>query len=337
MSRPTSGVSFAGFESFDEVRRGFEFSDERPAFYPPPVPTRRVPHRRHESAFSMMSVSSYGHVINPGSVDPFDYGLPSLRESSSSASVSVIFSVDDTFAFMANRPRQRVESDASSFYFKVPQQHRHSFTRGHRRRDSNMSVSSQAPPISLYNRSFGTHRRNDSSASSSSVVMSYAKYGASAGMAAWARHRQEPSVDSVMSDFSGMHLDRPGLGDKMFNNAADHAPLTSISASPPEKAARPHVANRSSFDSILDDEHRSSVEDSLFEKTNYRSSMSDDSVFGDNFSQPMQGGLLPPNHFRPLSVISINSIHSPMKDDDTMISVSNFFNFFFGYIKFTKM
>ena len=32
-SRPSSGVSFAGFESFDEVRRGFEFSDELPAFW----------------------------------------------------------------------------------------------------------------------------------------------------------------------------------------------------------------------------------------------------------------------------------------------------------------
>lgn len=35
MSRPTSGVSFSGFESFDEVRRGFEFSDDCPMFYPP--------------------------------------------------------------------------------------------------------------------------------------------------------------------------------------------------------------------------------------------------------------------------------------------------------------
>ena len=41
-------------------------------------------------------------------------------------------------------------------------------------------------------------------------------------MAAWTRHRKEVSIDSVMSDFSGIHLGRPGLGDKMFNNAADH-------------------------------------------------------------------------------------------------------------------
>jgi serine/arginine repetitive matrix protein 2 len=169
-----------------------------------------------------------------------------------------------------------VESDASSFYFRapVPQQQGQSFTRGHRHRDSTMSVSSQGPPISLYNRSFGTHRRNDSSASSSSVAMSYARHGANSGMAAWTRHRKEVSIDSVMSDFFGMHLGRPGLGDKMFNNAADLGPLTSISASPPESAPRLHVGNCSSFDSIIDDEHRSSQEDSLFEKTHYRSSMS---------------------------------------------------------------
>ena len=322
MSRPSSGISFNGFDSFDEIRRGFEFSDDRPTFYPPSAATRRIPHRRHESALSIMSVSSYGHVINAGSLDPFDYGLPSLRESSEDmSSVSIGMDIEDTFAFMENRPRRRVESDASSFYFKAPSsQQQQSFTRGHRHRDSNMSVSSQGPPISLYNRSFGTHRRNDSSASSSSVAMSYARHGANSGMVAWTRHRKEVSVDSVMSDFSGMHLGRPGLGDKMFNNATDLGPLTSISASPPENATRPQVGNRSSFDSIIDDDQRSQ-EDSLFEKTHYRSSMSSDSVFGDDYQ--FQNGLLPPNQFRPLSVLSINSIHSPMKEDDTMISVSN--------------
>jgi serine/arginine repetitive matrix protein 2 len=323
MSRPSSGISFTGFDSFDEVRRGFEFSDDRPTFYPPSAATRRIPHRRHESALSIMSVSSYGHVINAGSLDPFDYGLPSLRESSEDmSSVSILMDIDDTFAFMENRPRRRVESDASSFYFRAPssQQHGQSFTRGHRHRDSTMSVSSQGPPISLYNRSFGTHRRNDSSASSSSVAMSYARHGANSGMAAWTRHRKEVSADSVMSDFSGMHLGRPGLGDKMFNNAADLGPLTSISASPPEDTNRPQVGNRSSFDSIIDDDQRSQ-EDSLFEKTHYRSSVSSDSVFGDDYH--FQNGLLPPNQFRPLSVHSISSIHSPMKEDDTMISVSS--------------
>jgi serine/arginine repetitive matrix protein 2 len=234
--------------------------------------------------------------------------------------------IDDTFVFMENRPRRRLESDASSFYFRAPmsQPHGQSFTRGHRHRDSNMSVSSQGPPISLYNRSFGTHRRNDSSASSSSVAMSYARHGANSGMAAWTRHRKEVSVDSVMSDFSGIHLGHPGLGDKMFNNAADHGPLTSISASPPESTTRPHVGNHSSFDSIID-EQRSSQEDSLFEKTHYRSSISSDSVFGDDY--PFQSGLLPPNQFRPHSVHSISSIYSPMKEDVTMISVSSIFIF----------
>ena len=72
--------------------------------------------------------------------------------------------------------------------------------------------------------------------------MSYARHGANSSMAAWTHHRKEVFVDSVMSDFSGMHLGRPGLGDKMFNNAADLGPLTSISASPPENSTRPKSA-----------------------------------------------------------------------------------------------
>ena len=69
-----------------------------------------------------------------------------------------------------------------------------------------------------------------SSASSSSIVKLYARHGANNGMAAWTRHHKVVSIDSVIRNFSGMHLGCPGLGDKMFNNAtADHRPLTSIS------------------------------------------------------------------------------------------------------------
>ena len=40
-------------------------------FYPPFAATHCLPHRRHESALNIMSVSSYEH----GSLDPFEYGL----------------------------------------------------------------------------------------------------------------------------------------------------------------------------------------------------------------------------------------------------------------------
>ena len=53
-----------------------------------PVNSRRTAsHKRHESALSVVSVSSYGHVINPGSTDTVDYGvsmMPSIRERSAS-------------------------------------------------------------------------------------------------------------------------------------------------------------------------------------------------------------------------------------------------------------
>ena len=43
--------------------------------------------------------------------------------------------------------------------------------------------------------------------------------------------------------------------------------------------------------------------------------MSSDSVFGEDVGK---GGLRLPNRFRPISILSV-SVHSPMKDDDTMI------------------
>ena len=65
----------------------------------------------------------------------------------------------------------------------------------------------------------------------------------------------DASVDSVQSDFSAMRLGRPGIGDKMFDMAADQGmPLTSISVLPPESLDLGQRGDHSSFDSILDDE-----------------------------------------------------------------------------------
>jgi hypothetical protein len=106
-----------------------------------------------------------------------------------------------------------------------------------------------------------------------------------------------------------------------------------MNASPPDSESaisKLHVGIRSSFGSIIDDEQRLSQEDLLFEKTHYRSSMSSDSViFGDDYQ--FQNSLLRPNQFRPISVRSISSVHSPMKEDDMMISVSIIFSISFGY------
>ncbi|OBZ78003.1 hypothetical protein A0H81_01654 [Grifola frondosa] len=160
-SRPASGVSFLGFDSFDEVRRGFEFGPNRPAFYPPPA--ARPSHTREVSLFSIASISSYGAVLDSGSVDPFGYDWS--RPSSEDMSMSMSTSVDDTFAFMhKDGGRQRVDSDASSFYFRSPgaSHTMHPYRRGHQRHSPAVSVASNAPPVSLYNRSFAGHRRNDS-------------------------------------------------------------------------------------------------------------------------------------------------------------------------------
>ncbi|KAK7014020.1 hypothetical protein R3P38DRAFT_2720656 [Favolaschia claudopus] len=328
-SRPQSGISFTGLDSFEEVRRGFEFHQNRPAFYPPPVATNRrvaAPHLKQESVFSIASISSYGHVTNPGISDPFDYGLamPSLRERPSSEDLSVSMSnFEDTFQFMRDaQPRKRVASDASSFYFNAPVPGQ-AAVRGHRHRESNFSVSSQGPPVSFYNynRSYGSHRlsENDTSTSGSSLAHQYASYGANGGRAAWAKHRQESSVDSRMSDVSVARLGRPGVGEKMFMDVDYAQPLTAISASPPESHS--DFRDRSSWDSIIDGE-RPSAEDSLFERTGHRSSMSEDSVFGYDDHHVPSGHLLPPHQFRPLSVLSFNnSTDSPPREDETMVTM----------------
>lgn len=332
--RNSSVLSFVGFDTFAEVRRGFEFNDSRPGFYPPPNTMSDGRHRKHESFYSIASVSSYGNVLHNGSADPFDYGsvipLPSVRERPSSDNFSFTMStVDDTFSFLRRQPlRRRVDSDASSYYLRTSVAH--PYNRGHRRQESGVSV---GPPVSLFNRNSTYHRRGDSNASMSSVAPSYAN----CQRFSWSRPRSRYSVESVMSEFSGTHFARPGLGDKMLDSALERGtPLTSISASPPLSRAGSlrgkgihsvEYGNRTSYDSIMDSQYESQKTDSLFEKTGCRNSVcSTDSSF---FEQHSDNDAAKPPRYRPISSLSIQSVHSPPKDDDTMISVSFTFHLTF--------
>jgi hypothetical protein len=134
----------------------------------------------------------------------------------------------------------------------------------------------------------------------------------------------------MFSNISGVHLGRPGLGDKMLDFALQRGmPLTAISASPPptesaqskQLCSAQYATNHTSYDSImsLDPElqQASNMEDSIFEKMEHKSSFSlSDSAFF------CVDSLHEPTKFRPLLSFSITSIHSPLKDDDTMISIS---------------
>ncbi|KAH6888997.1 hypothetical protein BKA70DRAFT_1572775 [Coprinopsis sp. MPI-PUGE-AT-0042] len=256
--------------------------------------------------------------------------------------------IDDTFSFIKNRPvgygRRRVDSDASSFYFT------------HRRRESNWSVSSipgipgmpPPPPISMFTR--GHHRKTSSVTSASSIALSYAMHGAMGGRAILARHRRETSMDSMMEEDHSMHrrsFAHPGLGDKMFETSANY--LDAIAGSPSGSIDLNHLnsadqtSNRDSegsfdyYDSILDNtqqEHAgrvivssyeqpsiSVVEDSLFDKSGVRLEVSSDCVFGDSNSNADRARRLPNAQFRPLSLISNQSMHDSMHEDDTMISM----------------
>ncbi|KAF7293671.1 hypothetical protein MIND_01147100 [Mycena indigotica] len=191
-SRPASGISSTGFDSFDEVRRGFEFHANRPTFYPPPPAARntRAYHGHHDSVFSI-----------------------GLREqpSSEDLSISLSMNVDDTFSLLARDPRRkRAASDASSFYFKAPAQQSQT-SRGHRYRESTASITS----FYNCNRSYASHRLSKADSSTSLLAHQYTSQGATGGRAAWARHQHEPSTDSILSDFSVPCLGRPGVGDKI--------------------------------------------------------------------------------------------------------------------------
>ena len=318
-----SRTSFAGLDSFDEVRRGFEFGPNRPAFYPPISFSRE--HNKHDSIFSIASVSSYGSVINNGAPDPFGYSRHS-RPSSEDVSISMSMSVDDTFSFMYQKRRSRVDSDASSFYFRSQPSVVGQIRRGHRAHDSVISAGG-APPVSLYNRSHHghSHRRGDSSGSVSSVALSYALHGANGGRATWAKHsRNDPSIDSMTSDYSAVRLSRPGLGDKMLDSEFGHGvPLSAISASPNQSFDsglydQYQYEERTGFDSIMDT-RRSIACDSLMDDS--EKVFSTDSMFFEN-SRVSSEGYSVQSHFRPVSIISIDSSHHAPREDDTMISVS---------------
>jgi len=298
-SRHSSVTSFSGFGSFDEVQRGFEASDNRP-FYPPPGASTSQSRRdrKHESMLSLASVSSYGRTFNYGLPDPFEYGLPSLQErplSEDMTGVSILSStVDDTFSFIHRQPRRRVESDASRFYYRPS------------RASYSMSVGSQMPPVSLYNRG-----SNDGVGSKQASCV---------------------SIDSVMSDFSMMRLGRPGLGDKMFEDQQG-TPLSAIAASPTLSVASPFSGadspSRYEFDSVMDDgpsEPKSAgVEDSIFDRTGYNkmNSVTTEEVFGAQEEVEVPRAQ-PEPQYRPLSILDFGRLRRPAKEDDMMISVSNF-------------
>jgi serine/arginine repetitive matrix protein 2 len=307
------------------------------ANFPPPafpVPAAPSPnHARNESMASIPSISSYGKVINPGVHNPFGYDY--LLQHNSSYSMEMA----DTSAPMEGnsksfgeqdkekrrRKRMSTDSDKSSFYFRG-----NSMSRGHRRDDSIASFSANIPPISFHNTSFNRfhHKRSQSSESASSLAHAYGTYGANGGKAAWAMHRPDNSVDSILSDFSASRLGRPGIGDKMFDTAEQSygAPLSAISASPSgsEMGRGDGLGARSSFDSILDDA-RSSF-DSIFDRpANRASSVSSASIFGNDDPPPPGRKMLFPQaadqKFRPLSIISNTSHYSAPREDDTMVSM----------------
>ena len=322
--QPQARASFVGLDSFDEVRRGFEFGPNRPTFYPPVSFSRK--HDKHESIFSVASVSSFGSVIDNGAPDPFGYARHS-RPPSEDMSISISMSVDDTFSFMHQGRRSRVDSDASSFYFRSQPSMIGPLRRGHRTHDSIISTSG-APPVSLYNRSHHGHghRRGDSSGSVSSVALSYALHGANGGRATWAKHsRNDPSIDSMISDHSFMRLSRPGLGDKMLESEFDHgAPLSAISASPDQSFDNSlydqyQDKRRSAFDSIMDT-RRSITCDSLMDDSSEKASSASWVFF--EASRITLDSYSVQSHFRPVSLISIDSSHHAPREDDTMISVS---------------
>ena len=138
--------------------------------------------------------------------------------------------------------------------------------------------------------------------------------------AGWVKYCPEFSVDLILSDFLGTCLGYPGLGDKMLKSAFDYGmPLMVISASSPESLAGSIRSERitlgefeyhTMYDSIMDSCNE------LQKTANCTSVFSLDSTFfGKNFE-----GHNP--RYCPISSFSTASEHDPVKENDTMISVS---------------
>jgi len=119
-------------------------------------------------------------------------------------------------------------------------------------------------------------------------------------------------------------------GTRCLNLHSTMMPLTAISTSLPESLAGSVCSEwitseeyeyRTTYDSIMDSctkPQKTTVENSIFEKTGYHTSVSssDSMFFGKN-----SDGHNPP-HYCPISSFGIASSHRPVKEHDTMISVS---------------
>ena len=152
---------------------------------------------------------------------------------------------------------------------------------------------------------------------------------ANCGHFSWAHHRSNLSVESVLGDFSGKRLGRPALGDKMLESAQEHGPtsLAFISASSPlslagsvrgERIHSEGYDKRTLYDSIMDSRYESQ-KTNLFEKTGHRDSVcSSDSTF---FEEHSGNAATKPPRYRPIFGLSVASVHTLHKEDDTMISV----------------
>jgi hypothetical protein len=141
----------------------------------------------------MASVSSYGHVTQPGSKDPFDYGVSIMptfapvRPPSMDAST-----IDDTFDFVCGHLRKRVDSDMSSFYFNPMELGAERRRSNHQKWycDSMASETSLGPPISLYNKKRGSMFEYEVT-DESGLGPGHSRTDMGAMRTAWTRHRDE--------------------------------------------------------------------------------------------------------------------------------------------------
>ena len=128
-SRTNSYLSFVGFTSFDQVCRNFEFGPNGAPFHPPANASSKADMSSSlndalyfstdlseveiarwceavDSPFSMGSVSSYGHVIQPGSRDPFDYGILVMPTVAPVRPPSMESTINDMFDFVCGHSSQ---------------------------------------------------------------------------------------------------------------------------------------------------------------------------------------------------------------------------------------
>ncbi|KAG9087548.1 hypothetical protein FRC06_002487, partial [Ceratobasidium sp. 370] len=298
-----------------------------------------------ESMVSAPSGPSHSRMLNISQEDPFDYEalMRELDEASSMIEESTQ-GLERSVARRRRSKRMSVESDRSSFYCRTNAPpvsfHNRGYGRhlGHSQHLPTESGSSLANGYGNLGANAGrvTWARHRPESADSNISERYDQYVARPGLGdkmfqTGVEHgiplpsiMASPTNSEVSADpqfYYEQHTGRYSYVSDQRRNSYFSEHRNSYAPSAVEQRRMSFM----SYDSLVDgvgDERRHSIDmESLYERRGRTNSISSVSVFGDDHRRRRHNrGGLQPGHFRPVSIISMQSDVSD-RDDDTMVSM----------------